>query len=204
MTTEPLPPNARARASRRNGARSHGPVTAAGRAISARNSLKHGLRARRLVLLDDEDAAAFRAFAEALRAELAPEGALQTELVARIALAAWRARRSDRVEAALFARYLGSAAAPGPAPDLGAALVRDGHGPRAFDTLLRYRGATLAEFWRALAALRALQAGARAGEEPGAATVLPPPPPARESERTQDPQESWAPAAGDAAPGGGA
>jgi hypothetical protein len=51
---------ARVLASRRNGARSRGPKTAAGRARSAGNALKHGLCARRLTLLADEDAAEFR------------------------------------------------------------------------------------------------------------------------------------------------
>jgi hypothetical protein len=40
------------------------------------------------------------------------------------------------------------------------ALIRDGHGPRAFDTLLRYRSAVQAEFWRALRALSAFKAEA--------------------------------------------
>lgn len=79
---------ARAAASRRNGAKSRGPKTAAGRARVARNAIKHGLCARRLVLLVDEDAAAFGAFEAALHEELAPEGALQADLVARIVVAA--------------------------------------------------------------------------------------------------------------------
>ena len=41
---------------------------------------------------------------------------------------------------------------------LGLALIRDGNGARSFETLLRYRGAAMAEFWRALRTLKALQA----------------------------------------------
>jgi hypothetical protein len=41
-------------------------------------------------------------------------------------------------------------------------MIRDCNGARAFDTLLRYRGGTLAELWRALRTLKALQAEARA------------------------------------------
>ena len=117
----------------------------------------------------------------ALHAELAPEGALQTDLVARIAIAAWRARRSDRIEAALFARHL-DADACGSDADLGLALIRDGHGPRALDTLLRYRGSVHAELFRTLAALKALQSEARTPEP--VATLLPPV--VRATERTQD------------------
>jgi hypothetical protein len=39
-----------------------------------------------------------------------------------------------------------------------AATARNHAGARAFDTLLRYRGTTLAELWRALRALKVLQA----------------------------------------------
>ena len=46
--------------------------------------------------------------------------------------------------------------ASGPDTDLGLALIRDGHGPRALDTLLRYRGSVHAELFRTLAALKAL------------------------------------------------
>jgi hypothetical protein len=37
-------------------------------------------------------------------------------------------------------------------------MIRDGNGTRSFETLLRYRGAAMAEFWRALRTLKALQA----------------------------------------------
>jgi hypothetical protein len=176
-------PNARALASRRNGARSHGPVTEAGRARSARNALKHGLRARKLTLLEDEDEGEFMAFAAALRGELAPRGALQEDLVDRLTLSAWRARRADRIEKELFAYYLGAGRAAGKgrlAPTFGTLLVRDGNGPRAFDTLLRYRGSVHAELFRALAVLKVLQAEERDRETRG---PLPPPAAKRTRER---------------------
>ena len=50
---------ARAEASRRNGARSRGPKTPEGKAQSARNALKHGLRAQRFVVVGNEKAAEF-------------------------------------------------------------------------------------------------------------------------------------------------
>jgi hypothetical protein len=45
------------------------------------------------------------------------------------------------------------------------ALIRDGNGTRSFETLLRYRGAAMAEFWRALKTLKALQAEQAAGAQ---------------------------------------
>jgi hypothetical protein len=147
--------NARAEASRRNGAKSRGPITAAGKARSSRNALKHGLRAQRHVLLDDESGRQFEALAQALVRDLAPVGALQTVLTKRMVAAAWRLERADRIEAELFERNGHDDHGP-----LASALVRDGHGARSFDTLLRYRGAAIAELWRSLQALKALQAEA--------------------------------------------
>ena len=153
---------ARAAASRRNGAKSRGPKTAAGRARVARNATKHGLCARRMMLLVDENAAAFGAFEAALHEELAPEGALQADLVARIVVAVWRARRVDRFEAAVLDRHLEGAGLFGRSAQaaLGLGLMGDS-GARALDTLVRYRGSALAELFRSLDALKALQAERR-------------------------------------------
>jgi hypothetical protein len=150
--------SARAAASRANGARSRGPKTADGKARSAQNALKHGLRAQKHFLLESEDPADLEKFAAAIEADMAPNGALQSILAARIASAAWRMTRADRIEAEILdergSRSHGNQLCPG------LALVRDGNGPRAFQTLLRYRGALLAELLRLLRALKALQAEA--------------------------------------------
>jgi hypothetical protein len=113
--------SARALASRQNGASSRGPRSAAGKARSARNVLKHGMRAAKYVVLADEDAAEFAALEVALLAGLAPVSALQAMLARRVAVAAWRLARADRIEVDLFAeRHLADG---GP----GLALIR---GPR--------------------------------------------------------------------------
>ena len=143
-STSPAP--ARARPGRR------GRRTAAGKARAARNALKHGMRAAKYVVLPDEDVAEFAALEAALIEELAPVGALQNMLARRVAVAAWRLARADRIEADLFAeRHIAGGS-------LGLAVIRDGNGTRSFETLLRYRGAAMAEFWRALRTLKALQA----------------------------------------------
>jgi hypothetical protein len=147
---------ARAEASRKNGAKSKGPRTPEGKARSAQNALKHGLRAQKYVVLPDEGAAAFDALETALMEELAPEGALQTVLARRVVAASWRLERAERLEAELFAHETYDLFDQ--AADLGLALIRDCNGAGAFDTLLRYRGGTLAELWRALRTLKALQA----------------------------------------------
>jgi hypothetical protein len=79
-------------------------------------------------------------------------GALQAVLARRVVAAAWRLERAERLEVELFAEH------HLPGRSLGLALIRDGNGARSFDTLLRYRGGTLAELWRALRTLKALQA----------------------------------------------
>jgi hypothetical protein len=147
---------ARAEASRKNGAKSKGPKTPEGKARASRNALKHGLCAGHHVVVEGESADAFAAFEAALLADLSPQGALQTLLAGRIARAAWRL---ERIEAELFAREMHGLFDDG---DLGLALIHDGNGARAFDTLLRYRGAAQAELFRTLRTLKALQAEAKA------------------------------------------
>jgi hypothetical protein len=150
--------SARAAASRKNGAKSRGPKTPEGQARAAQNALKHGLRAQIHVLLPDEDAAEFSALQTALFEELAPEGALQLVLARRVAIAAWRRARADRLETELFAERRWDGAG------VGVALIRDGNGTRSFEMLMRYRSAATAEFMRALRTLKALQAEQAATE----------------------------------------
>jgi hypothetical protein len=187
--------NARAEVSRKNGAKSRGPRTPEGKARSAQNALKHGMRAQKYVVLPQEDGAAFEALEAALTLELAPVGALQAVLARRVALAAWRLERAERIEVELFAERLLAVADGG----VGLALIRDGNSTRSFETLLRYRGAAMAEFWRALRTLKALQAEQaatpRAAEAPiehaGAALALAPAsrPAARPSAPRPEPNE---------------
>jgi hypothetical protein len=144
--------SARAEASRKNGAKSRGPKTREGKARSSQNALKHGLRAQKHVVLPKEDATEFEALEAAMIEELAPVGAVQTVLARRVAVAAWRLDRADRIEAELFAYRCRDDG------NLAIGLMRDGNGTRSVETLLRYRGAAQAELTRALRTLKALQA----------------------------------------------
>jgi hypothetical protein len=83
-------------ANRRNATRSTGPRTAAGRAISRRNALKHGLTAQEVA--HEEEAQKFEAFRGDIIQELAPEGVLEEELGQRIVICFWRLRRIARLE----------------------------------------------------------------------------------------------------------
>jgi hypothetical protein len=161
--------SARAEASRKNGAQSRGPRTPAGKARASRNALKHGLRAEKHVVLPREDAAEFAALAAAMLEELAPVGALQMVLARRVAVAAWRLARADRIETELFVYRCRDDG------NLAIGLMRDGNGTRSIETLLRYRGAAQAELTRALRTLKALQAERpTAAAEPAPVLLLEP------------------------------
>jgi hypothetical protein len=142
---------ARAAASRANGSKSRGPRTAEGKARASQNALKHGMCAKKHLLLTDDSRAQFAALEAALLDDLAPQGALQTLLAHRLIAAAWRLQRAGRLEFELFSAH--DALDLGP----GRALIRDGRDARVFPTLVRYRGAAQTELFRTLKALKGLQ-----------------------------------------------
>jgi hypothetical protein len=85
-------------ANRRNARRSTGPKSAAGKAASRGNALRHGLTAAAITIFDEEYAE-FDRFGAGLRAALAPADDYETMLAERIAAYAWRLNRSARFEA---------------------------------------------------------------------------------------------------------
>lgn len=90
MPANPSP--AQQEASRRNGAHSHGPTSAEGRARIADAATRHGLTGT-FRLLPEEDGAAFAALLEGWRARLRPEGEPEAVAVAKIVAAIWREQR---------------------------------------------------------------------------------------------------------------
>ena len=125
-------PSARAAASRANGAKSRGPKTAEGKARVSQNALKHGMCAKKFLLLPDDSRAEFAALESALLEELRPEGVVETLLARRLIAAAWRLARADRLE---FELLIGDDPRKGP----GRVLTSYGNAERAFATLVRYR-----------------------------------------------------------------
>jgi len=89
-------------ANRRNARLSTGPRTAAGKARSSLNALRHGLRARSAIL-PGESRPVFRRLFRSLRAHLQPSGPLQELLVEQMAIAYWKLSRLSRIEAEVFA-----------------------------------------------------------------------------------------------------
>ncbi|QOV89425.1 hypothetical protein [Humisphaera borealis] len=92
----------RAEQARINGARSRGPVTSAGKAVSSQNALKHGLCARG-VLIPGEDPAIYQAFVDDFIEELNAVGSLQVTLAERAAELAWKLKRVPVLETSIFA-----------------------------------------------------------------------------------------------------
>jgi hypothetical protein len=111
-------------ANRRNALLSTGPKTEAGRNRSRMNALRHGLTGQ-VTTMTDEDRAAHDQFSKALIKDLAPDGAMETQLAQRIATDSWRLNRVSAIEDNLFA--LGQLQNAGQAcpdvPQIDAALI---------------------------------------------------------------------------------
>jgi hypothetical protein len=89
-------------ANRRNALLSTGPRSDPGRNRSRMNALRHGLTGQ-VTTMTDEDRAAHDQFSTFLIKDLAPEGAMETQLAQRIATDSWRLNRASAIEDNLFA-----------------------------------------------------------------------------------------------------
>lgn len=96
------PSSARIDANRANAARSTGPRTPAGLAVSRANATTHGLTARSIVLRG-ESSEAWEVFRAAAMADLAPVGFVEVQFAERAAELLWRLRRAGAAEAAVAA-----------------------------------------------------------------------------------------------------
>lgn len=129
---EPLPPFSevhprlsRAKQSRVNGARSRGPKTPEGKAVSARNATRHGFSSPNAIVLEGEDPQAFNQVQQDLLNAWAPDCPDGCQLVRRLAVAYLHRDRADRMQVALFAT-----GADG--------MLKD---PRQFELMQRYANA---------------------------------------------------------------
>ncbi len=91
-------------ANRLNARKSTGPRSAAGKARSAGNALRHGMLSKQIVLLD-EDRDAYDALLKSLHEEWRPLSMTQRILVERIAAHQWKLLRVARAESGLFNHY---------------------------------------------------------------------------------------------------
>ena len=88
-------------ANRQNAQKSTGPKSAEGKAISAKNAVKHGVFAVE-TLIKGENREDFDLFRQKLLEEFAPEGAVETMLAERIVSLGWRLKRIVRIQDQVF------------------------------------------------------------------------------------------------------
>jgi hypothetical protein len=138
----------RIEASRANGARSQGPVTAEGKQRSARNAVRHGLLANTVVLAD-EDPHEFRALVDSFVARLEPADDIELGLVEQMAAAWWRQTRSWAVENRIIDTAAAKAETPGPVDRLTHAFTTLAPGPE-LALMHRYETRQSRMFQRAL------------------------------------------------------
>lgn len=132
----------KAAANAANAQHSTGPRTAAGKARSCRNAVRHGLTSQFLVIREDERET-FDQFEQGLRDELRPEGALESFTFDQIVHAAWNMQRCSRLEADLFVNGLDP-------------LLDESSG-KTLDRIHRYRAQAERSYHRQLKELRILQ-----------------------------------------------
>jgi hypothetical protein len=131
-------------ASRANGARSHGPTTDAGKARSAPNGTKHGLRGGPFDLLPDEDHEELAALHAAVTSDWGPRDAYERRWVMELVTSMWRQDRLRGLELATLT------AASEESPPAEATV-------RKLGTFARYGARIDKDIGRALQALRTLR-----------------------------------------------
>jgi hypothetical protein len=100
---EPRPRTpAQIEASRRNGSRSHGPVTPEGKARASRNAVKYGLTAMTHLVIEGEDPAEIEALTFRMLVETGATSEIEARIARRLAIAFWKGERSERMEAVLL------------------------------------------------------------------------------------------------------
>jgi hypothetical protein len=98
-------------ANRVNAQKSTGPRTAEGKAVVARNALRHGLLAR-VDVIPGEDREQFERQREQLLRELKPRGTVETILAKRAVSLSWRLLRVERMQNEVFETLLADEATP--------------------------------------------------------------------------------------------
>jgi hypothetical protein len=157
-------------ANRANARRSTGPRTAAGKAKSSLNALKHGLRAQATVL-PGENISDFHTLVDELENQFQPATALEWTLLRQLADAEWRMRRVPHIEAGVLTKKLHESrehyethpdqlpADPGLEETflIGAMAASDAAGADVFSKLSRYEARLSHRYFKALEHLRQAQ-----------------------------------------------
>ena len=163
-------PESRADIARRNGAKSKGPISPQGKANSSKNSLKHGLLARTVVLPNESKDRFVRLF-RSLQKEFQPATAVQRHLVETMTVARWRQLRTWGLENSAIGYQLRQRAAePAMASEDAntqtTLTLRDFTAQsRYLDHVSRFENRFDRQYDRALRRILALRAGAQTGSQ---------------------------------------
>jgi len=87
---------------RENGAKSHGPITAEGRARSSRNAATHSLSTAHVVCLTNEDQQRYGTHCQSYANFWKPENIMELDLVEEMAASKWQERRCQAIETAIL------------------------------------------------------------------------------------------------------
>ena len=154
MTTE-----AQVAANRLNAQKSTGPRTPEGKAIVARNAIKHGLLGEQIVV-EGEDAFHFAFHRDEMMRSLTPVGEVEITLADRLVGLSWRLQRIERLQVQAF-ETLCAGAVDGLTDEgsdeklaLGRIIVKDFSEARVLDKLLVYERRIEHSFCRILNELR--------------------------------------------------
>lgn len=186
-------PHTKAETARENGAKSRGPVTSQGKARAARNSLRHGLCARRLaVSIESNDE--LRTLREAYSAALQPQNIVEEHLVEEMVVAKWQQYRSWSLETAVLDHEMVIQAAGlektfeeiDEVTRLAVAFQHLADESRVLQLLLRYRNMQNRQYDRALAQLITLRSKAVFQKQPARNEPTAPP----KQNTTNDPAPS--------------
>jgi hypothetical protein len=98
-----MPTDKQIEASKKNGAKSNGPVTEEGKQNSSKNARRHGLSSNsHVVVLSNEDRGLYKEMLQSFYDTFQPANAVEMDLVQQIAAASWRIRRINGMESAML------------------------------------------------------------------------------------------------------
>jgi hypothetical protein len=146
-------------ANRENSLHSSGPVSIQGKAASARNSTRHGLTSKQIVL-PGEDHAEFDALRESLFRLYTPANDTERTLAEEVAAGSWRLARARRQETAIIHKLIGDNVEN---PDVAFATLFI-EKPKEIERVMRYITAIERSYYRALNKLEKLQKERRAAQ----------------------------------------
>ena len=180
-------------ASRVNGAKSLGPTTPDGKAVSSQNATTHGLTSRHPLLLNVEQQAAFQNHLAGYINWLKPEGLVETDIVEEMVTIQWRRQRGEAMEATLVQLTMDRMAADVEkqfnncphATRIALAMEHLEEKGRALGNFQRHSLRLSRQFLRLHKTLREIQAGRPVATAAPAAPAEPAPVPATQNEQIE-------------------